>query len=261
VADLAQSREDTTDAFLNGRLHLHQPASGHRAATDAVLLAAAVPVGATGLAVDAGAGVGAAGLAAATAAPALRMALLEREPGLTALARANIAANQLADRIFVTEADLLSAESCRAAGLERQSADLVLTNPPFLLAERVRVSPDSKKASAHVIGAGGLDAWLRGCLALLRPGGTLLMIHRADALPEVLQALTPGAGAVVVLPIHPRADQPASRILVRAIKGRRTLLTLASPLVLHDDAGAFTAKAEALHRGEARIEWDRLSRP
>jgi tRNA1(Val) A37 N6-methylase TrmN6 len=251
----------TTDAFFGGRLQLCQPASGHRAATDAVLLAAAVPAGATGLAVDVGAGVGAAGLAAATAAPALRMTLLEREPDLTALARANIAANQLGDRVFVAEADLLSPESCRAAGLDRQSGDLVLTNPPFLSAERVRVSPDSKKASAHVIGAGGLDAWLRGCLALLRPGGTLLMIHRADALQEVLQALSPRAGAVVVLPIHPRADQPASRILVRALKGRRTLLTLASALILHDDAGAFTAKAEALHRGEARIEWDRLSRP
>jgi tRNA1(Val) A37 N6-methylase TrmN6 len=250
----------TTDAFLGGRLQLCQPASGHRAATDAVLLAAAVQAGATGLAVDAGAGVGAAGLAAATAAPALRMALLEREPDLTALARANIAANRLGDRVFVAEADLLSPDSCRAAGLERQSADFVLTNPPFLSAERVRVSPDCKKASAHVIGAGGLDAWLRGCLALLRSGGTLLMIHRADALQAVLQALTARAGAIVVLPIHPRADQPASRILVRAIKGRRTLLTLTPALVLHAKSGAFTAEAEALHRGAARIDLTALSR-
>jgi hypothetical protein len=99
---------------------------------------------------------------------------------------------------------------------------LVLTKSPFLSAERVRVCPDSKKASAHVIGAGGLEAWVRACLALLRPGGTLLMIGRTDALQAVLQALSPRTGAVVVLPIHPRADQPASRILVRAIKGRRT---------------------------------------
>jgi tRNA1(Val) A37 N6-methylase TrmN6 len=251
----------TIDAFLGGRLQLCQPASGHRAATDAVLLAAAVPAGATGLAVDAGAGVGAAGLAAARAAPALRMALLERESDLTALVRANIAANQLGDRVFVAEADLLSPDSCRAAGLERQSADLVLTNPPFLSAERIRISPDSKKARAHVIGAGGLDAWLGGCLALLRAGGTLLMIHRADALPEVLQALSQRTGAVVVLPIHPRADQPASRILVRAIKGRRTPLALAPPLVLHEWDGTFTAKAEAVHRGAARIDWNTLARP
>ncbi|MEA2839869.1 MAG: hypothetical protein QOF41_1199 [Methylobacteriaceae bacterium] len=248
------------DAFLGGRLQLQQPATGHRAGTDAVLLAAAVAARATGLAIDAGAGTGAAGLAAALAAPGLRMALLERDPGLAALAGINIAANQLQDRAFLAEADLMSPDSCRAAGLAPQSADLVLTNPPFLSAERVRISPDAGKAKAHVIGAGGLDAWVAACLALLRPGGTFLMIHRADALTEVLRALSPGAGAVVVLPIHPRADQPASRILVRAIKGRRTLLTLTPALVLHDDAGAFTAKSDALHRGAARIEWDTLSR-
>jgi tRNA1(Val) A37 N6-methylase TrmN6 len=252
----------TTDAFLNGRLRLHQPAAGHRAGTDAVLLAAAVPADATGLAIDAGAGVGAAGLAAALAAPALRIGLLEREPGLATLARANIAANQLQNRAFVAEADLLSAHSCGTAGLEPGSADLVMTNPPFLSAERVRVSPQASKASAHVIGDGGLDAWICACLVLLRPGGTFLMIHRADALADVLQALSPSAaGALILLPIHPSANRPAIRILVRALKGRRTLLSLAPPLVLHGTDGTFAPEAKALHRGGARIDWDVLPRP
>src|SRR3954452_4422261 len=159
----------TTDAFLRGALRLQQPAAGNRAGTDAILLAAAVPAKAGGLAIDAGAGIGAAGLAAACAAPALRIALLEREPGLIALARANIAANELEHSVFVVKADLLSSESWRAAGLEREAADLVLTNPPFLSAATARVSPDRDKASAHVIGAGGLEAWNSACLGLLQP--------------------------------------------------------------------------------------------
>ncbi|MGB6175434.1 MAG: methyltransferase, partial [Methylocella sp.] len=51
------------DAFLGGRLLLCQPAEGHRCGTDAVLLAAAAPADFSGLAIDVGAGVGAAGLA------------------------------------------------------------------------------------------------------------------------------------------------------------------------------------------------------
>jgi tRNA1(Val) A37 N6-methylase TrmN6 len=247
------------DAFLDGRLHLHQPATGHRAGTDAVLLAAAVPADATGLAIDAGAGVGAAGLAAAMAAPSLRTALLEREPDLAALARANIAANQLHDRAFVAEADLLSPDSCGAAGLAPRSADLILTNPPFLSADKVRASPNLSKASAHIIGDGGLAAWVRACVALLRPGGTFLMIHRADALDEVLRAASPQLGALILLPIHPTAGRPATRILMRGLKGRRTPLSLAPALVLHEADGAFTAPAEALHRGQARIDWNELS--
>src|SRR6188474_776246 len=123
---------DTADAFLGGRLRLYQPSSGHRAGTDTVLLAASVPATASGLAIDVGAGVGAVGLAAALAAPGLRIALLERESALAALARANVAANRLDGRAFVAHADLLSPDFCRAAGLEPASADLVLTNPPFL---------------------------------------------------------------------------------------------------------------------------------
>jgi tRNA1(Val) A37 N6-methylase TrmN6 len=250
----------TTDAFLDGALRLQQPASGHRSGTDAVLLGAGVPLSAAGLAIDAGAGIGAAGLAAALAAPRLRTALLEREPALAVLARANIGSNGLQDRAFVAQADLMSPDSCRAAGLAREAADLVLTNPPFLSSAKIRVSPDPSKASAHVIGAGGLDAWIGACLTLLRAQGLFLIIHRADALAEILQALSPRAGAFIVLPIHPRADRPATRILLRAIKGRRTPLVLAPPLVLHNGDGTFTVQAEALHRGDARIDWDELSR-
>jgi tRNA1(Val) A37 N6-methylase TrmN6 len=110
-----------------------------------------------------------------------------------------------------------------------------------------------------VIGDGGLAAWVHACVALLRPGGTFLMIHRADALDEILRAAWPQLGALILLPIHPAGGRPATRILVRGLKGRRTPLSLAPPLVLHEADGAFTAYLEALHRGEARIDWNELS--
>ena len=61
------------DAFLGGRLQLRQPAEGHRSGTDAVLLAAAAPADFSGLAIDVGAGVGAAGLAMVIARPRMRL--------------------------------------------------------------------------------------------------------------------------------------------------------------------------------------------
>src|SRR5579863_9820561 len=53
------------DAYLGGRLRLRQPHEGHRAGSDAILLAAAAPETISGVALDLGAGVGAAGLALA----------------------------------------------------------------------------------------------------------------------------------------------------------------------------------------------------
>jgi tRNA1(Val) A37 N6-methylase TrmN6 len=51
------------------------------------------------------------------------------------------------------------------------------------------------------------------------------------------------------MPILPRPETPAHRILVRAVKGSRAALKLLPPLVLHDEEGnAFTAGVEALLR-------------
>lgn len=250
----ADQQAQTAGRFLGGRLSLRQTSRGHRAGTDAVLLAAAAPAQTRGLAIDAGAGTGAVGLAAALRAPAAQIRLIEIDPEAAALARANICENGLAARVNIDEVDLLSAASRRAVGLMDEAADLVLTNPPFLDAARARVSPDPRRALAHVA-AGGLAPWARACLALLRPGGELAMIHRADALQECLASLASRLGALRVLPVVARAGGPATRILLRGVKGSKAPLTLLSPLVLHEADGAFTPQAEALARGEGELPW------
>lgn len=242
------------DPFLGSRLRLRQTPRGHRAGTDAVLLAAAMPAETAGLVIDAGAGTGAVGLAAALRAPLARIGLVEIDPETAALARANIIENALTERVRLHEADLLSPASRRATDLAEEAADLVLTNPPYLDAARARVSPDPRRALAHVA-AGGLEPWARACLALLRPGGELAMIHRADALQQCLASLGARLGGLHILPVVARAGGPATRILLRGVKGSKAPLTLLSPLVLHEADGAFTPQAEALARGEGELPW------
>src|ERR1700739_4906559 len=89
----------TDDLVLGGRLRLRQPARGHRVGHDAILLAAATPAAAGGLAIDLGGGVGAAGLALAQPVPALVVRLVESEPQLVQLARDNATRNGLAARV------------------------------------------------------------------------------------------------------------------------------------------------------------------
>lgn len=259
MADLhvAPRPQVVTDAFLNARLRLAQPRKGHRAGTDAVLLAAAAPTNFCGLAIDVGAGVGAAGLALATLHPSARVGLVEKDPALAALARENCAQGGLADRVTVHEADVLSPPSRRAAGLADEAAALVVTNPPFLDPARARLSPEPGKRQAHAMadpGPSALRAWIVAALAAAAPGGTLILIHRPDVLTVVLAALETRAGAVTILPVLPRDTMPAHRILVRARKGSRAPLAIAPPLVLHE-GGGFTPRAAAIHRGDSMIEW------
>lgn len=241
------------DGFLGGRLRLLQPPRGaHRAGTDAVLLARLLLFETGQRVCDVGAGTGAVGLVCALLAPGCRVELVERDPETAAMARANVEVNGLSDRVGVIEADVLApAPERRAAGLTPERADCVLTNPPFFAAGSGRPSPNPSRAMAHRLPEGGLGGWLRTCTDLLRPGGRLGLIHRAEALPLCLDGLRNRFGAVAVRPVHPRADAPAIRILLSAVKGSRAPLRLLPPLVLHDAAGRFTEEAARLHSGKA----------
>jgi tRNA1(Val) A37 N6-methylase TrmN6 len=238
------------DALLGGRLRLLQPARGHRAGTDAVLLAAAAPLFEGETAVDVGAATGAVGLMMGEHMRDAHLVFVERDPDLATLCRRNLELNGWARRGRVVQADILSRAALKDAGLLPGSADCVVTNPPFLDPGRSRPSPDHGRAAAHVMSGATLEAWLRACAGLLQSNGRLALIHRADRLADCLSALPAGLGAVHLTLVHPQADRPATRVVLTARKGSRAPLTVQPPVILHEPSGRFTAEAAALHRGE-----------
>lgn len=248
---MTDARPDITDdAVLGGRLRLLQPLKGHRVGHDALLLAASVPADAR-RAVDLGAGVGSAGLALAVRLAGVEVALVEIDPATAALAREN-AGRQVPDigaRIEVVTADVAalarpSGPPAPAAG----RADVVLMNPPFNDPARHRTSPHERRAHAHMAADVALDTWVRAADRLLEPAGRLCLIHRPEALEAVLGALKGRFGAVAIRPVHPAPDAPAIRILVTALKGRRTPASLLPGLVLADASGHPSAAAERVLR-------------
>lgn len=244
------------DLLLGGRLRLLQPMRGHRAGTDALLLAAVaggLASQAEAVIADLGSGVGTVGLAAALHAPHARVVLVERDAASAALGRRNIALNELEGRVEQAELDLFSSAARRAAGLD-EAADLVLTNPPFHQADQVRRSPDAGRRAAHVLEGGTLDDWLRACAAVTRPGGRIVVVHRADVLSPLLEAMQRRFGGLAVKPVYPRAEAACVRLLVSGIKGSRAPLAILPPLVLHEADGRFTPESEAIHRGDSFLE-------
>src|SRR5712671_4188909 len=227
--------ELTEDAFLGGRLRLRQPKSGHRAGHDAVLLAAATPARPGDRVVEFGAGVGAAGLAVARRVAGVELVLVEIDAALAALARDNAAANAIAAETILL--DVTSAAGAfAAAGLHPDSADIVLMNPPFNDPARHRASPDKARESAHVATAAALEKWVQAARRILRSGGALTLIWRADGLVEVLSELGRGFGSLELLPVHAEARVPAIRVLIRAIKGGKAPLQMHAALLLKDES-------------------------
>ncbi len=240
---------ETEDAVLGGRLRLRQMRRGHRVGHDAILLAAAVEASPGDHAVDLGAGVGAAGLAVAVRVPGVAVTLVEIDPELSGLASRNIAANGFSDRARALTLDVEApAGDFANAGLGPGTADHVLMNPPFNDPQRQNVSPDPVRAAAHVASPATLAAWIVTAHRLLRPGGSLAMILRADRMAEAVAGLEESFGGVSIVPVHGRAGDPAIRVVLRGTKDGRAPLVLLPGLDLNDRDGKPTSQAEAILR-------------
>ena len=79
------------------------------------------------------------------------------------------------------------------------------------------------------------------------------MIHRPESVPLILDAIGKKLGGLAIRPIHPRAAEPAIRILICGVKGSRAPLKILPGLTLHE-ANGFTSLAAAIHRGEAWLD-------
>jgi tRNA1(Val) A37 N6-methylase TrmN6 len=233
------------DSLLGGRVRLRQPVDGARASIDPVFLAAAVPVEPGELVLDIGCGTGAAMLCVAAREPQCRVVGLERQRELVRIAGDNVILNGMATRVSVMVGDLLNPPPRISAG----AFDHVMANPPYLERGHGVESANPARAEAMIEGAAELGDWVRFALTMVRPKGTITMVHRADRIDAVLGQIAGRAGEVVVFPLWPGAGRPATRILVRARKQVAAPARLAVGLLLHETDGRFSDAAEAVLRG------------
>lgn len=257
----AQTDALTKDAFHRGAFWLVQPAErGHRAGTDALLLAAAVPSGFHSVVADLGAGAGAAGLAVLSRCPEARAILVERSPDMLACARATLALPEnaaIGGRAEIVGLDIAAPGRVRAeAGLGDAGVDFAIMNPPFNEA-RDRATSDPLRREAHVMGDDTIASWVRTAAAIVRPRGGFAAIIRPAQLTLLLDALGRRFGAAEVKGIHPRPGQPAIRIVVRARRASRATMSLMPPLYVHGSVGsAFSAEVTAINEGRASLFGD-----
>ncbi|MFD1880164.1 tRNA1(Val) (adenine(37)-N6)-methyltransferase [Paracoccus pacificus] len=217
--------ETRVDGFLGGKLAIEQPVSGYRAGADAVMLAAAVPARTGDRVLEPGCGAGAVSLCLGHRVPGLALTGIELQPEYAALARQNAARNAIDLRVVT--ADLTDLP----AGLRAETFDLAMMNPPYFDG-RDTASPGQGRDLARRESL-SLTAWADATLRRLRPGGRLIMIHRAARMADLLAAVQTRAGAIRILPLTARQGHPAGRVILGAVKGARGALQLLSPLVLH----------------------------
>ena len=236
----------TDDYLLDKKIKIFQPENGYRTSSDAVLLSSLPKIKSGEKILDVGSGTGGISLCLAhrTKDFASEIIGIELQKDLAELADMSAKANNFADFLQYINADIRE-----KIPLENCTFHHVITNPPY--AQNDMPSPNESKAFAHNHHDFSLKKWLEFCLKMLRPFGFLYVIHRAEALSDILFALHKKTGNIQVFPLYSKKGQAAKRVMIVAQKDSKTPLKIHPPFVVHADNGEYTAEAELiLRKGE-----------
>jgi tRNA1(Val) A37 N6-methylase TrmN6 len=168
----------------SGGMVISQPERGYRFTSDTVALAEFVRIEPWESLLDFGTGVAVIPLLVWQRTPFRFAVGVELQPELAELARANVGANSLSERIFILQGDLRSLTpeslSLRTQTLAGPRFDVVVANPPYLGLGRGRINPNSQRAVARHEIELTFPELAAACRRFLKPGGRFDFVHLAE---------------------------------------------------------------------------------
>jgi tRNA1(Val) A37 N6-methylase TrmN6 len=192
--------------------------------------------------VDFCAGCGVVGLGLLTRDARAHATLIELQPRLAALAQRNADDNGFATRATVFQTSVRSVEE--PDFYERW--DLVVCNPPYRRVADGPPSPNQEVAIANHELELTLAELADAMDLRVDPNGRVALVYPSGRAVELLAALEQrGLRPIRARFVHPRAHEPANRVLVEAHKGARGPLVVEPPLVIYD-GGAYTDEARRI---------------
>jgi len=244
--------EHTNDYLLNKKVKLFQSNGEYKTSSDAVLVSSLLyQIQDKAKILDVGSGTGGISLCLAYRFPKTEIIGFEIQEKLVSLANKSANANKFQNLQYICH-DI----NQKKAPFPFNSFNHVITNPPY--EKNGSVSPNKSKALAHNQREINLQDWLNFCLKMLKPYGFLYLIHRAEALDEILAFLHKKAGNIKIIPVYSKEGEKAKRILLIAQKASKTPLCILKPLVIHQQKGHTAEAVQILRNGKSFFEIDNL---
>lgn len=153
------------------------------------------------------------------------------------MARRSVAYNHLEDSISIVTGDIKEAAALFGAA----SFDVVTCNPPYMTGSHGLVNPEMPKAIARHEILCSLEDVVRETAKVLRPGGRFYMVHRPFRLAEIMSLLVryrlePKRMRLV----YPFVDKEPNMVLLEALQGGRSRITVEKPLIVYQEQGVYT---------------------
>ena len=162
---------------------------------------------------------------------------LEIQPESADMAARSVAYNHLEEKITIVTGDIKEASARFGAG----SFEVITTNPPYMIGQHGIQNDASAKTIARHEVLCDLDDILRESAKMLKQGGRFYMVHRPFRLTEIMQVLTkyklePKRMQLV----YPYIDREPNMVLIEALKGGNSRITVERPLIVYEKPGVYT---------------------
>jgi len=214
------------DCFMDGRLKLIQSKDGYRFSIDAILLAEFVTIRQGDVVVDLGTGCGVIPLILLLTKLVGYAFGLEIQEELAGQAARNVLLNGFDDKMGVVLGDI------KNPPIAKQSADVVICNPPYRQVKSGRINPDSRRAIARHEIMANIDDILHAARSVLRKKGRLALIYSSVRLADILVRMRRfNLEPKKIQIIYPDLNSDAKLVLVEAILGGRPGLKISPPIV------------------------------
>lgn len=241
--NLILQAEESLDDLILGDMQVIQSTRGYRFSLDAVLLAH-FPESPFSQVVELGGGSGVISLIMAWRQPQANFHVIEIQPAMAERAGRSIALNGLTERIRMIEGDVNHIQQL----LPRECADLVVSNPPFWKKGEGKISSNPEEAIARHELQLTLEELVQSGVYLLKQGGKMTIIHRADRLDEAMDIFRRHKTPVRRMRlIHSFIDKEARLVLIEAEKNRTGPLRLMPPLIIYDRVGEYGAELKQIY--------------
>lgn len=160
------------------------------------------------------------------------------------MARRSVLLNDLQDRIEIITGDIKEAGSIFAPA----SFEVVTCNPPYMIAEHGLTNPNQYKAIARHEICCTLEDVIAASAKVLKPGGRLYMVHRPFRMAEIIRTMA----AFRLEPkrlrmVYPYVDQEPNMLLIEAVRGGKSGMTVEKPLIINEAPGVYTREITELY--------------
>jgi tRNA1Val (adenine37-N6)-methyltransferase len=235
----------TTDTFFNGRIRVKQHPSGYRFSIDPILLAFHTRPRSGDKILDLGTGCGIIPLILAYRNPEAKICGVEVQKSLADVAALNVKENSMKNRIAIICKDMKDLKHNMVSG----PFEWVVSNPPYRKRASGRLNPERQRAVArHEIKATLHDV-VEAARRMLRVSGKFVAIYSAERTTDLLtQMRSAGIEPKFLRSIHSVRNTEAKLILVEGVKGGRSGMKIAAPLVIYHKDRSYTDETAEMFR-------------